>query len=79
VSRTRALYAWLLVVALVAVGVAALGRPWALLALGAVPAAVPPLRSVLAGATGRALLPVLRDTGRLELVYAVLLGIGVAL
>jgi 1,4-dihydroxy-2-naphthoate octaprenyltransferase len=51
----------------------------ALLALLAVPLAVRPVRTVLTGAAERALLPVLRDTGRLELVYGLLLGVGLAL
>jgi 1,4-dihydroxy-2-naphthoate octaprenyltransferase len=75
---TRRLYAGMLAVAAVAVLVAALTRPVALVALLAVPLAVPPLRAVLGGADGRALLPVLRDTGRLELAYGVLLGLGLA-
>ena len=78
-TATRRLYAGLVAVAGLAVAVAAVTRPAALLALLAVPFAVPPLRAVLGGATGRALLPVLRDTGRLELAYGVLLGLGLAL
>jgi len=76
---TRHLYAGLLASAFVGVLGVAPWRPWALLALAAAPAAVPPLRAVTGGATGRDLLPVLRDTGRLELVCAVLLGVGLAL
>jgi 1,4-dihydroxy-2-naphthoate octaprenyltransferase len=76
---TRRLYAALLGVAFVAVAVIGLRRPWALIALAALPACLPPLRGVFEGAVGRDLLPVLRDTGRLELLYAVLLGIGLAL
>jgi len=34
---------------------------------------------VRGGAAGLALIPVLRETGRAELVYGVLLGIGLAL
>jgi len=86
VDATRRFYAALVAVAFVMVGVAAVGpatvgpaRPWALLGLLALPAAVPPLRAVLGGAAGRELLPVLRDTGRLELLYAVALGIGLAI
>ena len=75
---TRQLYAGMLAGAAVAVAVAAITRPVAALALLAVPLAVPPLRAVLGGAEGRALLPVLRDTGRLELAYGVLLGLGLA-
>jgi 1,4-dihydroxy-2-naphthoate octaprenyltransferase len=50
-----------------------------LLGLLAVPAAVPVLRAVLGGADGRELLPVLRDTGRLELIYAIGLAVGLIL
>jgi 1,4-dihydroxy-2-naphthoate octaprenyltransferase len=77
--RTRLLYAGLLAVAAVTALVAAVLHPWAGLALLAVPLAVPGLRTVLGGARGRALLPVLRDTGRLELVFGVLLGLGLAI
>ena len=77
--RTRLLYAGLLAVAAVTALAAAVLHPWAGLALLAVPLAVPGLRTVLGGARGRALLPVLRDTGRLELVFGVLLGLGLAI
>jgi 1,4-dihydroxy-2-naphthoate octaprenyltransferase len=76
---TRRLYAGLVAAAPIAAVAVAPWHPWALLALGCAPAAVPPLRAVSGGAVGRDLLPVLRDTGRLELVYAVLLGLGLAL
>jgi 1,4-dihydroxy-2-naphthoate octaprenyltransferase len=78
-GRTRGLYVGLLVSAFVLVPAAAVARPWALLALLAVRLAVAPARLVLTGARGMALVAVLRDTGRLELVYGVLLGIGLAL
>ena len=79
--RTRRGYAALVAAALLTAPViAAVTRsPWPLLGLLAVAAAITPLRAVLAGADGRELLPVLRDTGRLELVYAVGLGIGLML
>lgn len=77
--RTRDFYAALLAVAASTCATAALlGRPAALLALLAAPLAVAPLRAVRSGATGPALLPVLRDTGRLELVFGLLLGVGLA-
>jgi 1,4-dihydroxy-2-naphthoate polyprenyltransferase len=79
VPATRRFYAGLVVGALVMVLVTAPWQAWALVSLASAPAAVPPLRAVAGGATGRDLLPVLRDTGRLELVYAVLLGVGLAL
>jgi 1,4-dihydroxy-2-naphthoate octaprenyltransferase len=73
---TRRLYVALIAVAYLAVLVTGLLRPWALVALLSAAAAVPPLRAVTSGATGRELLPVLRDTGRLELLYAALLAAG---
>jgi 1,4-dihydroxy-2-naphthoate polyprenyltransferase len=79
VPATRRFYAGLVVGALVMVLVTAPWQAWALVSLASAPAAIPPLRAVADGATGRDLLPVLRDTGRLELVYAVLLGVGLAL
>jgi len=79
-ARTRRLYEGLLLVPFVAaVGLAVADHPWAVLALLAAPLAVPPLRLVAGGAAGRDLIAVLRDTGRLQLVYAVALGIGLAL
>jgi 1,4-dihydroxy-2-naphthoate octaprenyltransferase len=79
-AGTRRLYAVLVLApALLAPAVAATGRPWALLALAALPLQVATARVVLAGATGRDLIAVLRDTGRAELAYALLLGIGLSL
>jgi len=74
---------WLYVGSLigVAVGVVlvALVRPWALLALLAVPLAVPPCRLALGDAEGRELLPMLGATGRLQLVVGALLTLGILL
>ena len=78
-SRTRRLYVALVVLAALAVLAAAVRAPSALLALASLPLAVTPVRTVRAGATGPALVPVLRDTGRLELAYGLLLGLGLAL
>ncbi len=77
--RTRALYAGCVLGALVlAVAVAAF-RPAALLALGAAPLALPPVRRVLAGAQGRDLIAVLAMTGGLQIAFAALLAVGIAL
>ena len=54
-------------------------RPWALLALLAVPLAMPPVRTVLSGGRGPALIAALQGTGLLTLVTGVLLGAGLAL
>jgi 1,4-dihydroxy-2-naphthoate polyprenyltransferase len=76
---TRALYVVLVGVPFAAAAALAVTSRWPLLALLAVPAAAPPLRVIRSGATGLRLLPVLRDTGRLELAYAALLAVGLAL
>jgi 1,4-dihydroxy-2-naphthoate octaprenyltransferase len=78
-SRSRSLYIALLATAFVLAAVCAPWHPGALLALLAVALAVRPVRVVRSGATGRDLIAVLRDTGRLELVYAALLALGLAL
>lgn len=61
--------------------IAAIGatRPPALLALLAVPLAVPPVRTVLTGARGPALIAALQATALLTLATGVLLGAGLAL
>jgi 1,4-dihydroxy-2-naphthoate octaprenyltransferase len=80
-GRPRA--GWLYVGALLvgAAGVVWLAtwRPWTLLAFLALPLALPPCRLVLGGAEGRELLPVLKATGRLQLVVGALLTLGVVL
>ncbi|MCI0689645.1 MAG: 1,4-dihydroxy-2-naphthoate polyprenyltransferase [Sporichthyaceae bacterium] len=61
-----------------AVVIALVRNPWAMLALGALPVAVGPVRAVQAGAHGRALIPVLRDTARVQLGFGLLLAVGLA-
>ncbi len=51
----------------------------AILGLGALPVAVQPVRAVRGAASGPALVPVLVATGRVLLVYGVLLAAGIAL
>ncbi len=75
---TRRLYAGLIAVPVLTTLMAAVASPLALLALVAFVLAVPAVRAVLSGASGLELLPVLRDTGRLELVFALLLAIGLS-
>ena len=77
-TRTRALYAALLVVSLGCVLVAGTFYRTALLALLSFALAIPLLRRVLGGALGKDLVPVLSGTGRLELLYGALLAIGLA-
>jgi 1,4-dihydroxy-2-naphthoate octaprenyltransferase len=78
-ARTRVLYAGLLLMAALAVLPMLPSHPRAALALLALLLIIRPLRAVLGGATGKALLPALRDTGRAELAYGLLLGISLAL
>ena len=54
-------------------------RPWALLAFLAVPMAYNPIRSIVSGDEGQSLIPVLGATGRLEMVYGLLLVIGLSI
>jgi 1,4-dihydroxy-2-naphthoate octaprenyltransferase len=78
-GRARAgwLYTGALVVAALGVVLLACWRPWALLALAAAPVAVAPVRTIHRGAEGRALLPVLGATGRLQLAVGLLLTVGI--
>ncbi|WP_369257861.1 1,4-dihydroxy-2-naphthoate polyprenyltransferase [Geodermatophilus amargosae] len=76
---TRLFYVGLLAVAVAVVVAIGVGRPWALLALAAVPLAVPPARVVLSGGRGPALIAALQATGLLTLATGVLLGAGLAL
>jgi 1,4-dihydroxy-2-naphthoate octaprenyltransferase len=79
-ARTRALFVGLAVVALSAVGVTALlVTPWALLGWACLPWVARTVATVRAGAGGAALVPVLVDTGRAELVLALGLALGLVL
>ncbi|MFL6101443.1 MAG: 1,4-dihydroxy-2-naphthoate polyprenyltransferase [Actinomycetales bacterium] len=78
-ARTRLLYLGLVALAFVVAAACAVAHPWALLALLAVVLAIRPVRLVRSGAGGRELIAVLRGTGQLELAYAALLALGIAL
>jgi 1,4-dihydroxy-2-naphthoate octaprenyltransferase len=77
--RTRWLYRGLVGVPLLLAVAIGVERPLALLALLSALLLWPALRVVGRDATGLGLIPVLRDTGRAELAYGVLLGLGLAL
>ena len=76
---TRALYLGLLGAAFLALPVLAIRRPMAMLAVLALALAVRPMRAIASGATGSALIPVLGDTGRLQLGFGALLALGMAI
>lgn len=77
-TGTRRLYVLLVATAYVAVVLAGFEHPWALLALLTAALALPPVAAVRSGATGPALVPVLKATGLCLLAYGVTLGIGLA-
>jgi 1,4-dihydroxy-2-naphthoate octaprenyltransferase len=78
--RTRVLYVALVVVSLIlGVVIAVAWTEWALLSLLALVPAVPPVGQVVQGATGRDLVVTLRDTGRTQLAFGLLLALGLVL
>ncbi len=77
---TRVLYVALLAVALAVVVVVSVGwTPAALIALVAFIPVAPPIGAVVSGASGRDLISVLAATGQIQLIYGLILGIGLAL
>ena len=77
--RARRVYAWQLALAILAGAVCAIAAPGALLVLLLLVPAGVLAGTVLVGARGVLLRPVLAGTGLLELAYGVLLGLGLAL
>ena len=78
--RTRWVYASLISLAFGAgVAAAIVWRPWVALVLAAIPFAIAPVGRVLRGASGRDLIAVLGETGRLQMAYGVLAAIGLIL
>lgn len=77
--RARQAYAGLVTVPYVLLFVLATSGPAVLLAFVSLPLALRGIRAVARGATGMALIPVLRDTGLAELVFGAVLGLGLAL
>jgi 1,4-dihydroxy-2-naphthoate polyprenyltransferase len=80
-GRVRAgyLYVGTLVAAAASVGVLQHYRGWSLLALAALPLAIPPARLALSERNGRELLPMLAGTARLQLAVGILLTVGLLL
>ncbi|MGN6577816.1 MAG: 1,4-dihydroxy-2-naphthoate polyprenyltransferase [Nocardioides sp.] len=78
-EQTRYLFGFLMAAAVVMlVGMALETGPLALLGLAFLATAVPATRSVLSGADGRALIPVLQQVGVAEILYAAGLFLGIA-
>lgn len=79
-THTRQLYVLLIVLAFtVVIALAAIGDPWILLGLLAAAWAVRPVRVVTSGARGPDLIPALIATGRLVIVYAITVSLGLVL
>ena len=79
-SRTRALFATLLIVAFVMViTMAFTAGPWALLGLVALPWAWKPWRIAITGTKGPGLIPALVATGQLVTIYAIALSVGLVI
>ena len=78
-ARAGLLYPGALAGLVIGVVLVAVVRPWALLTLLALPIALRPVRTVLGGAEGRELLPVLGATGRLQWAAGLLLTLGILL
>ena len=76
---TRVLYVVLVSVPFVVSLGAGVWQPWVLLGVLAAVLAVPAARRVVGGASGMALIPVLRDTSLAMLAWAVLTGVGLAI
>jgi 1,4-dihydroxy-2-naphthoate octaprenyltransferase len=77
-GRKRAGYFYVatLVAAAASIGVLQHYRGWAIIALAAIPLAIVPARLALSDSNGRALLPMLPGTARLQLVVGLLLTVG---
>ena len=78
-GRTRWFYAVLVAAAFALTAAAAGWRLPVLLGFAAAPFAVAPVRSVLGGAGGPALIPVLGATGRLQLIWGALVTVGLSM
>ena len=78
-QRTRWFYVLLIAASFVLIAACAASRPTALLGLLAIPLAIQPVRAVLGGAKGLALIDVLGATGKLQLAFGLVATIGLAL
>jgi 1,4-dihydroxy-2-naphthoate octaprenyltransferase len=74
--RAGLLYCFTLMGVALSVGLLSASHPWTLLALLATPLAILPLRLALSDRNGRALLPMLGSTARLQIAVGALLTIG---
>ncbi len=78
-AATRRLYAGVVLAPFVVATLLGLSRVGALLVWLALPLAIAPVRRVLNGEQGKALIPVLGATARLQLAFGALLAVGIAI
>ena len=78
-ARARATYLVFLLVPFALAALIGVYRPFALLALLALPLAVPPVRAVRGGVSGPGLIATLGQTGRLQLAFGVVFTVGLAI
>ena len=78
-QRTRSFYRGLLAAAYLLGALTALWRPLGLLSLASIMAAFPPIVTVMRGAKGKDLIPVLGGTAKVQLIFGGLLTLGLAL
>jgi 1,4-dihydroxy-2-naphthoate polyprenyltransferase len=78
-AKARSTYLVFLLAPFVVAALIGVYRPFALLALVAVPLAVPPVRSVRGGVSGPGLIATLGQTGRLQLAFGLVFTIGLAI
>ncbi len=78
-QRTRGFYGLLFVLSAAVIVGLGIDRPFALIGLVGLGLAVPPIKTVMGGARAEALIPVLGQTGRVQLVTGVLVALGLAL
>jgi 1,4-dihydroxy-2-naphthoate polyprenyltransferase len=77
--RTREFYRALIAVAFLLGVLTALWRPLGALSIVALPVSLAPILTVLRGARGKDLIPVLGGTGKLQLAFGLLLTIGIVI
>jgi 1,4-dihydroxy-2-naphthoate polyprenyltransferase len=78
-ARARAMYLAFLLVPFLVAAVIAAWRPFSLLMFLALPLAIPPVRAVRSGVSGRDLIATLGQTGRLQLAFGVAFTVGLAI
>ena len=78
-EKTRQIYVLLFALVGVAIAATAAWRPLGLIGVVGLVAAVPPIRAVMAGDRGTALIPILGQTGRTQLLTGLLFALGLSL